>query len=91
MTVANPLHVSLSDGVLQIIEHKIASGEFESVDAVLEESVRHMDAVDARIEDWANTEGLRRLGEYDADPSKGLSWQQLRSRIVNKSGLRKAG
>ncbi|WP_117190591.1 ribbon-helix-helix domain-containing protein [Rhizobium terrae] len=73
--------ISLSEDMAELVEKKIASGEFATESEVVEEGLRYLADHDAEIEEWLRKEVVPTLRAYDADPSSAKTADETRREL----------
>jgi antitoxin ParD1/3/4 len=91
--------ITLPNDLADAVERKVASGEYESVEAVLREGLeavfdRELDDIlpplsEAAIERWLREDVVKTLAEYDADPSTGVPIEEVMDRFRERRAARK--
>lgn len=71
--------VSLPEDMAELVEKKVASGEFADESEVVAEGLRYLADHDAEIEQWLREEVVPTLKAYD--PSKSLPIEEVRRRM----------
>ncbi|SMF48168.1 putative addiction module antidote protein, CC2985 family [Xaviernesmea oryzae] len=79
MRANRSITVSLPEDMVELVEKKIASGEFADESEVVAEGLRYLADHDAEIEQWLRNEVVPTLRAYD--PSKALPIEEVRRRI----------
>ena len=87
MEDAREFKITLPNDLADAVERKVASGEYDSVEAVLREGLEavfdhDLDDVlpslnEAAIERWLREDVVKTLAEYDADPSTGTDSKDI--------------
>jgi antitoxin ParD1/3/4 len=92
--------ITLPKAIAQEVRAKVASGEFATESDVIRESIlRFVDQTEGPygmsgqdFEDWIRAEALPVLEELDANPSLGLSLEQVRAHLAEThKNFQKAG
>ena len=76
------LHVTLSEDALKFVKQKVSTGEYASESDVIIESVAAMQEQQSALERWIHDEALPAYDRILADPSRGISLQQVRSNLA---------
>ncbi|HEY5329814.1 MAG TPA: hypothetical protein VIJ79_08030 [Acidobacteriaceae bacterium] len=80
-TATQEFTVTLPRDVVEIIRSKVSSGEYASesdfVEAAIVERALFSEPNPAGLEHWIATEGVRRYDAMKADPSRGLTTEQV--------------
>jgi antitoxin ParD1/3/4 len=101
MQTTEQLTITLPEDLTQIVRSKISSGEYATELDVIRESLNHLveetnDTPDwmskDEFDDWLRAEAVPVLEAMDADPSLGLSLEQVRANLAKThADFRKAG
>lgn len=81
MRKSTPLTVTLPPEMVAMVREKVASGEYASDSEVIRDGLRAMQARDAAIERWLETEVARSYEKHIADPSKAYPAEELMERV----------
>jgi len=73
--------VSLPEDMAELIEKKVASGEFADESEVVAEGLRYLADHDAEIEQWLRDEVVPALRAHDADPSGARTAEETRQEL----------
>jgi len=76
--------VTLPNDMAQMVRTKVASGEYASESEVIRDGLRALQARDKALEHWLRTEVAAAYDELKADPSRGLSLEQVRQHLADK-------
>ena len=76
-----PLTVTLPPEMAAMVKAKVASGEYATDSEVIRDGLRAMQARDAALEKWLETEVVRSYQEHIADPSKSFPAEELMDRL----------
>lgn len=82
MRTTRQLSITLPTEMADMIQAKVASGEYASESEVIRDGLRAMMARDQAIEDWLRTEVVAADDALDADPASGLSLEEVRARLA---------
>jgi putative addiction module CopG family antidote len=77
MRATRSLSITLPVEIADMVEAKVASGEYASESDVIAEGLRPMAAHDAAIERWLRDEVVPTLREMDAHPERGLTGDEV--------------
>ncbi|WP_342240496.1 type II toxin-antitoxin system ParD family antitoxin [Inquilinus sp. OTU3971] len=69
--------VTLPNEMADMVRGKVASGEYASESEVIRDGLRALQARDQALERWLRTEVAAAYDEMKADPSKGLSSEEV--------------
>jgi len=69
--------VTLPNEMADMVRAKVASGEYASESEVIRDGLRALQARDQALEKWLRTEVVAAYDEMKADPSKGLSSEEV--------------
>ena len=78
--------VMLPDDLADLVDKKVASGEFSDESAVLTEGLRQLADREGETEDWIRREVVPTIEAYD--PSRVIPMQDVRRRIEAHMDLR---
>ncbi|WP_430240835.1 ribbon-helix-helix domain-containing protein [Neorhizobium sp. DAR64861/K0K2] len=78
--------VMLPDDLADLVDKKVASGEFSDESAVLTEGLRQLAGRDSETEDWIRREVVPTIEAHD--PSRVIPMQDVRRRIEAHMDLR---
>jgi putative addiction module CopG family antidote len=81
MSTARQIKVTISSEMAEIIEQKVASGEYASEADVLREGLRSLFARDGTIEDWLRTEVISAFDLSVSQPATVMSAQDAKARL----------
>jgi antitoxin ParD1/3/4 len=81
MRPSRSITISLPEDMAELVEKKVASGEFANESEVIAEGLRHLADNDAGIEGWLRDEVVPALDAHDADPSKATSADETRQEL----------
>lgn len=73
--------ITLPHEMAAMVKAKVASGEYATDSEVIRDGLRTLQARDAAIEKWLQTEVVRSYKEHMADPSKAIPGDQLMDRL----------
>ena len=94
-TATEQITITLPKDVIDIVRSKVSSGEYTNESEFIEAAVIEASlpaSSDAGLEHWIATEGVRRYDAMRADPSRGLTAEQVFSSLdMEPEEPRKAG
>jgi putative addiction module CopG family antidote len=73
--------ITLPHEMVAMVKAKVASGEYATDSEVIRDGLRTLQARDAAIEKWLQTDVVRTYKELMADPSKAIPGDQLMDRL----------
>jgi antitoxin ParD1/3/4 len=94
MAMLRQLNITLPEETLRMIESKVASGEYKDPSDVVLEGLSHLEEHDKELEHWLRTEIVARCESMTADPSRGLTLEEVRADLSDDEAFeefRKAG
>lgn len=77
--------VTLPDEMASLVRAKVASGEYASESEVIHEGLRALSAREHIVDDWLHSQVLPAHDAYKADPSRGLSVDEVRASIGKRN------
>jgi len=86
MRSTKQLSVTLPNEMAALVTAKVASGEYASESEVIREGLRALNARDRALDDWLRIQALPAYDAYRADPSRGLSLEEVRASIGKRNG-----
>jgi putative addiction module CopG family antidote len=86
MRSTRQLSVTLPNEMAAQVRAKVASGEYASESEVIREGLRALNARDRALDDWLRAQALPAYDAYRADPSRGLSLDEVRAGIGTRRG-----
>ncbi len=81
MRNSTPLTVTLPPEMAAMVKAKVASGEYASDSEVIRDGLRTLQARDAALENWLQTEVVRSYQEHMADPGKAIPADQIMAQV----------
>lgn len=78
--------VTLPHEMAALVRAKVASGEYASESEVIRDGLRALGARDRALDDWLSQRALPAYDAYRADPSHGLSPEEVRASIGTRGG-----
>ncbi len=88
MRTTQQMSITLPHEMAEAIRAKVEAGEYASESEVIRDGLRAMVARDRAVENWLRTEVVPALDAIDADPSIGLSADQVRSALAKRHALK---
>jgi antitoxin ParD1/3/4 len=80
-TATQEFTITLPKDVAEIVRAKVLSGRYatesEFIEAAIVEAI--LPSHDDGLEHWIQTEGVRRCEAMDADPSRGLTFEEIKA------------
>ncbi|WP_070153868.1 type II toxin-antitoxin system ParD family antitoxin [Sphingobium phenoxybenzoativorans] len=73
--------VTLPNEMASLVRAKVASGEYASESEVIREGLRALSARERAMDDWLRDQALPAYDAYRADPSQGISLEDVRASI----------
>ncbi len=84
MGASQKLSISLPAEQADLVQRLASSGRYASVSAVISDSLRVLEARDAAVEQWLRTEVVAAYEDLRADPSQGMSVDQVRAELARR-------
>jgi putative addiction module CopG family antidote len=78
--------VTLPNEMAATVRAMVASGEYASESEVIREGLRALNARERALNDWLTQQALPSYNAYRADPSKGISLEEVRATIGKRNG-----
>jgi putative addiction module CopG family antidote len=78
--------VTLPNEMAALVRAKVASGEYASESEVIREGLRALNARERALDEWLTRQALPSYDAYRADPSKGISLEDVRATIGKRNG-----
>ena len=76
------LQITLPDEELAIVRQKVSTGEFASESEVISEGIALIHENDLSFEQWVRKVALPAYENFEADPSTGMSVEQVRAQLA---------
>lgn len=76
------LSITLPKEMAQLVKDKVSSGEYASDSEVIRDGLRALMARDAALEKWLRDEVVPAYEAMKADPSRGLTVEQVRASLA---------
>lgn len=77
--------VTLPHEMAALVKAKVASGEYASESEVIRDGLRALNARERAVDDWLRQQALPSYDAYHADPSKGLSLDEVRATVGKRA------
>ena len=77
--------ITLPNEMAALVKAKVASGEYASESEVIRDGLRALNARERAIDEWLRQQALPSYDAYRADPSKGLSLDEVRATAGKRS------
>ncbi|KAA0080890.1 type II toxin-antitoxin system ParD family antitoxin [Paraburkholderia sp. T12-10] len=84
MRTTQQLSITLPKEMAELVRAKVASGEYASESEVIRDGLRSLAARDRAIESWLRDEVVPAAAALEADPSRGLTPDQVREHLARK-------
>ena len=84
MRTTQQMSITLPNEMAEAIRAKVQAGEYASESEVIRDGLRAMVARDRAVEHWLRTEVAASCDEIDADPSLGISVEEMRAKILQR-------
>ena len=81
---SNSISVTLSSEMAELVESKVASGEYASESDVVQDGLRRLQADDALVEDWLRREVVATYDSQKADPSRAVPSSDVMQRLERR-------
>ena len=78
--------VTLPNEMAATVRAKVASGEYASESEVIREGLRALNARERALNDWLTQQALPSYDAYRADPSTGISLEEVRATVGKRNG-----
>lgn len=75
--------VTLPNEMAALVRAKVASGEYASESEVIREGLRALNARDRAMDEWLRQQAGPAYAAYRADPTRGLTLDEVRASIGN--------
>ncbi len=83
--------VTLPVDIARLVDEKVASGEYTSESAVIQEGLALLLGQDPEFEAWLGTEGAAAYDAIAADPSRAVSIEEVRAHLAAVHAATTAG
>lgn len=84
MRTTQQFSVTLPNEMAQMVRSKVASGEYASESEVVRDGLRALLARDKAVENWLRQEVAPAYDAIKADPSRGLSVDDMRTALATE-------
>lgn len=81
MRSTRQLSVTLPNAMATSVRAKVASGEYASESEVIREGLRALSARERALDDWLGQHAVPAYDAYRADPSRGMTPDEVRASI----------
>ena len=81
MRSTKQMSVTLPHEMAALVRDKVSSGEYASESEVIREGLRALGARDRALDDWLRRQVAPAYDAYRADPSRGISLEDVRAGI----------
>ncbi|MFL6845935.1 MAG: type II toxin-antitoxin system ParD family antitoxin [Allosphingosinicella sp.] len=78
---ARRLSIELSEELAEIVDALVVSGSYADASEVIKEALELFTRQDESLEDWVRTEMVAAYDEWNADPTGGLSLDQVQVQL----------
>jgi putative addiction module CopG family antidote len=75
------LSIELREDLAEIVDALVESGSYADASEVIQEALELFTAQDAPLEDWVRTEMVAAYDEWKANPSGGLTIDEVREHL----------
>ena len=86
--MAGKVELELSDETLEFLRSKVASGEFASAGAVVEEGIAILRQGTEELQTWVRDIGMPAYQRYKADPSSAIPADEIEGRLEARRRMR---
>jgi antitoxin ParD1/3/4 len=84
MRTTRQLSITLPNDMADAVRERVRAGEYASESEVIREGLRALSARDRAVEAWLRDEVTEAYDKLAADPSRGVSAEELRRRLAEK-------
>lgn len=81
MAAKHSLNITLPQDVADIVETKVASGQYPDASAVIDDSLRYLAERDAAVERWLIEDVAPTYDKMKSNPERGLTADEVRRRL----------
>lgn len=81
MRTTQQFSVTLPNEMAALVRAKVASGEYARESEVIREGLRALGAREHALEDWLRQQAAPAYDAFSADPSRGLSLEDVRASL----------
>jgi len=86
MRTTQQFSVTLPNEMAALVRAKVASGEYASESEVIRDGLRALNARERAVDDWLRQQALPSYDAYRADPSTGISLDEVRATVGKRNG-----
>ena len=83
--------ITLPNEMADLVRSKVAAGEYATESEVIRDGLRTLAARDKAVEAWLRDQVMPAAQALQADPSRGLSVDQVREHLTRKRSARRGG
>ena len=81
----SPIHITLSDeAAIEFVRNKVRSGAYASETDVVRKGISVLQDEDAELERWLTEVGGSRCDSFQANPSSGITIDQLEKNLAER-------
>lgn len=84
MRTTRQMSITLPNDMAETVQERVRSGAYASESEVIREGLRALFARDAAVEQWLRGEVASAYDAIEADPSRGVSAEELRERLAER-------
>lgn len=84
MRTTEQFSLTLPNDMAAQVRAKVASGEYASESEVIRDGLRALQARDRAVEQWLRNEVVPTYDAYQADPSRGISIEDVRAGLAER-------
>jgi putative addiction module CopG family antidote len=89
MRTTKQISITLPNEMADMVKARVSSGEYATESEVIREGLRALLARDRAIEDWLHNQVGSSYDALKSDPSRAISIDQVRARLVERHGKSK--
>jgi putative addiction module CopG family antidote len=89
MRSTKQMSITLTKEMAEVVEEKVAKGEYASESEVIRDGLRALFARDQAVEHWLKTQVAPAYDALRADPSRGIPLAHVAARLSAESKARK--
>ncbi|XBS69612.1 type II toxin-antitoxin system ParD family antitoxin [Acerihabitans sp. KWT182] len=89
MRTTQQMSITLPNEMAASVKSRVANGEYASESEVIREGLRALDARDRAMETWLREEVVPAYQALKADPSRGLSADEVRANLARARNRKK--
>jgi antitoxin ParD1/3/4 len=90
MAAKQSLNIALPQDLADMVETKVASGQYPDASAVIDDSLRYLTERDAAVERWLIEDVAPTYDKMKSNPERGLSPDDVRMRLDARAAPREA-